>query len=134
MTALVSQNGNGDVEGLRAGWVDLRTAWAAPTAANREALRRFNTFDMTNWQSTEGITDASLIAPETWQLAYAATERIGVLIFDVIYAYMANRRYRDRCEPRVCIGHPQSERPAMGTTIRKTVGSSPMSAMKSVPI
>ncbi|HWW70125.1 MAG TPA: alpha/beta hydrolase [Duganella sp.] len=78
ITAIVSQNGNAYEEGLSAGWADMRKAWAEPTAANREALRRFNTLDMTKWQYTEGVRDASLIAPETWQLAYAAIERIGV--------------------------------------------------------
>ena len=78
ITAIVSQNGNAYEEGLSAGWADMRTAWAAPTAANREALRRFNTLEMTKWQYMEGVADTSLIAPETWQLAYAATQRIGV--------------------------------------------------------
>lgn len=78
VTAIVSQNGNAYEEGLSAGWADMRKAWAEPTAANREALRRFNTLDMTKWQYTEGVRDASLIAPETWQLAHAAIERIGV--------------------------------------------------------
>jgi len=78
ITAIVSQNGNAYEEGLSAGWADMRKAWAAPTAANREALRRFNTLEMTQWQYTEGVSDTSLIAPETWQLAHAAIERIGV--------------------------------------------------------
>ena len=56
----------------------MRRAWAEPTAANREALRRFNTLEMTKWQYTQGVKDASLIAPEPWQLAHAAIERIGV--------------------------------------------------------
>lgn len=77
ITAIVSQNGNGYEEGLSAGWADMRTAWAAPTAANREALRRFNTPDMIQWQYTEGVTDTSLIAPETYQLASGAIARIG---------------------------------------------------------
>ena len=77
ITAIVSQNGNGYEEGLSAGWTDMRTAWAAPTAANREALRRFNTPDMIQWQYTEGVTDTSLIAPETYQLASSAIARIG---------------------------------------------------------
>ena len=77
ITAIVSQNGNGYEEGLSAGWADMRTAWAAPTAANREALRRFNTPDMIQWQYTEGVTDTSLIAPETYQLASSAIARIG---------------------------------------------------------
>lgn len=78
ITAIVSQNGNAYEEGLSAGWADMRKAWAEPSAANREALRRFNTLDMIKWQYTEGVTDASLIAPESWQLAHAAIERIGV--------------------------------------------------------
>ncbi len=78
ITAIVTQNGNGYEEGLSAGWADMRKAWAEPTAANREALRRFNTLEMIKWQYTEGVTDTTLIPPETYQLAYAAIERIGV--------------------------------------------------------
>ena len=77
ITAIVSQNGNAYEEGLSAGWNDMRKAWAGPTAANREALRRFNTLDMLRWQYTEGVSDTSVIAPEGYQLAYAAIERIG---------------------------------------------------------
>lgn len=78
ITAIVSQNGNAYEEGLSDGWADMRRAWAEPTAANREALRRFNTLEMTKWQYTQGVSDESLIAPEPWQLAHAAIERIGV--------------------------------------------------------
>ena len=91
VTAIVSQNGNGYEEGLSDGWADMRKAWADPTAANREALRRFNTLDMTKWQYTEGVRDASLIAPETWQLAHAAIERIGVEVqMDLLLDYGQN--------------------------------------------
>lgn len=78
ITAIVSQNGNAYEEGLSAGWADMRKAWDAPTAENREALRRFNTPDMIKWQYTEGVRDTSLIAPESYQLASAAIARIGV--------------------------------------------------------
>ena len=77
ITAIVSQNGNAYEEGLSEGWADMRTAWAAPTAENREALRRFNTPDMIKWQYTEGVKDTSLIAPESYQLASAAIARHG---------------------------------------------------------
>lgn len=77
ITAIVSQNGNAYEEGLSEGWADMRKAWDAPTAANREALRRFNTPDMIKWQYTEGVRDTSLIAPESHQLASAAIARIG---------------------------------------------------------
>lgn len=78
VTAIVSQNGNAYEEGLSAGWADIRKAWAEPTATNREALRRYSTLDMVKWQYTEGVRDTSLIPPESYQLAYAAIERIGV--------------------------------------------------------
>lgn len=78
ITAIVSQNGNAYEEGLSEGWSDMRKAWADPTPANRESLRRFNTLDMLRWQYTEGVNDASVIAPEGYQLAHAAIARIGV--------------------------------------------------------
>ncbi|UOD28170.1 alpha/beta hydrolase [Massilia violaceinigra] len=93
VTALVSQNGNAYEEGLSAGWADMRRAWAEPSAANREALRRFNTADMIKWQYTEGVRDASLIAPESYQLAHAAIERIGVEAqMDLLLDYGQNIR------------------------------------------
>ncbi len=78
ITALVSQNGNGYEEGLSPGWALMRAAWADPSPANREALRTFNSFEMTKWQYTEGVTDVSRVAPDGYALAFAATERIGV--------------------------------------------------------
>jgi pimeloyl-ACP methyl ester carboxylesterase len=93
ITAIVSQNGNAYEEGLSAGWADMRKAWADPTAENREALRRFNTPDMIKWQYTEGVRDTSLIAPESYQLASAAIERIGVEPqMDLLLDYGSNVR------------------------------------------
>ncbi len=78
IAAIVSQNGNAYEEGLSAGWADMRRAWAEPTPANREALRRFNDFATLRWQYVEGVPDASMVAPEGYELAHAAIERIGV--------------------------------------------------------
>lgn len=112
ITAIVSQNGNAYEEGLSAGWGDMRRAWDDPTAANREALRRFNTLDMTRWQYLEGVQDTTLIAPETWQLAHAAIERIGVEVqMDLLLDYGHNieqyaqlhRYFRDRQPPLLAI-------------------------------
>lgn len=77
ITAIVTQNGNGYEEGLSAGWADMRKAWANPSAENREALRKFNSADMLKWQYTEGVPNSTVIAPEPYQLAYAAIQRIG---------------------------------------------------------
>lgn len=93
ITAIVSQNGNAYEEGLSEGWADMRKAWDAPTAENREALRRFNTPDMIKWQYTQGVQDTSLIAPESYQLASAAIERIGVdPQMDLLLDYGSNVR------------------------------------------
>lgn len=78
ISAIVSQNGNAYEEGLSEGWADMRKAWAEPTAENRAALRHFNSAEMIKWQYIEGVADTSLIAPEPYQLAYQAMERIGV--------------------------------------------------------
>ena len=78
ITALVSQNGNGYEEGLSPGWAPMSAAWAEPSPANREALRKFNSFEMTQWQYTEGVKDVARVAPDGYALAFAATERIGV--------------------------------------------------------
>lgn len=78
ITAILTQNGNGYEEGLSAGWADMQRAWADPTPANREALRRFNTPEMIRWQYTEGVPDASLLAPEAWLLTSSDLARIGV--------------------------------------------------------
>ena len=78
ITAIFTQNGNGYEEGLSAGWDDMRKAWADPSPANREALRRFNTPDMIKWQYIEGVNDTSVLAPDAWELASSAIARIGV--------------------------------------------------------
>lgn len=93
ITAIISQNGNAYEEGLSPGWEDMRRAWAEPTAENREALRRFNSPEMIKWQYVEGVRDASLIAPETYQLASAAIGRIGEEAqIDLLLDYGSNIR------------------------------------------
>ena len=91
VTAIVSQNGNAYEVGLSDGWADMRKAWDNPTAENREALRRFNTPEMIKWQYTEGVPDTSLVAPEGYQLASAAIDRIGVEAqMDLLLDYRTN--------------------------------------------
>lgn len=78
ITAIVSQNGNAYEEGLSPGWAPMQAAWADPTPANREALRKFNTLDMLKWQYVEGVQDTSVVAPDGYLLAHEAVGRIGV--------------------------------------------------------
>lgn len=91
ITAIISQNGNAYEEGLSAGWADMRKAWDNPTPENRESLRKFNTLEMTKWQYMEGVKDPSLISPESYLLAQAAVDRLGVDIqLDLIMNYGEN--------------------------------------------
>lgn len=91
ITAIVSQNGNAYEEGLSEGWAGPRAAWAEPSAANRAALREFNSAEMIKWQYTHGVNDTSLIAPEGWQLAADAVERVGVEVqVDLLVDYGNN--------------------------------------------
>ena len=97
VTAIVSQNGNAYEEGLSDGWIDIRKAWASPTPESREALRKFNTLEMIKWQYTEGVKDTSMIAPESYQLAYAAIERNGVEPqVDLLLDYGSNVRQYEK--------------------------------------
>lgn len=91
ISALVTQNGNAYEEGLSEGWAPIRKAWEDPSTANREALRELNTLEMTKWQYTEGVADPSVIAPEGYLLAQAATDRLGIDIqLDLITDYGQN--------------------------------------------
>lgn len=91
ITAVISQNGNAYEEGLSEGWAEARAAWADPSTSNRDALRKYNSLDMTKWQYTHGVNDASLIAPEAYLLAVAAVERIGVDVqVDLLTDYGSN--------------------------------------------
>ncbi|MBZ2208246.1 alpha/beta fold hydrolase [Massilia soli] len=91
ISAIISQNGNAYEEGLSEGWAEARAAWANPSPANRAALRKYNSLEMTKWQYTHGVKDTSVIAPEAYQLAVAATERIGVDVqVDLLTDYGSN--------------------------------------------
>jgi pimeloyl-ACP methyl ester carboxylesterase len=77
VTAIISQNGNAYDEGLSGGWSPIQRYWQDPTQANREALRSFLTLDATKWQYTHGVSDESLVAPESYTLDSALLSRPG---------------------------------------------------------
>jgi pimeloyl-ACP methyl ester carboxylesterase len=77
ITAIISQNGNAYEEGLSDGWNPIQKYWKDPTDENRAALRAFLTPDATRWQYSHGVPDATLIAPEAWQLDSALLARPG---------------------------------------------------------
>jgi pimeloyl-ACP methyl ester carboxylesterase len=78
ITAIVSQNGNAYEEGLGDAWGPIRKYWAAPTAENREVIRKnILTLEGTRWQYTHGVSDPESIPPESYTLDAALLERPG---------------------------------------------------------
>jgi pimeloyl-ACP methyl ester carboxylesterase len=68
ITGIISQNGNAYEEGLSNGWNPIRKYWNEPTEQNRNNLRTMSTADTTQWQYFTGVSDRSLVAPESYSL------------------------------------------------------------------
>jgi pimeloyl-ACP methyl ester carboxylesterase len=77
ISAIVSQNGNAYEEGLSEGWNPIQKYWKEPSTANRTALREFLTPEATKWQYSHGVQDATLLAPEAYELDSALLARPG---------------------------------------------------------
>jgi pimeloyl-ACP methyl ester carboxylesterase len=68
ITGIISQNGNAYVEGLSHGWNPIQKYWAEPTEENRNNLRMMAAAGTTQWQYFTGVSDPTLIAPESYSL------------------------------------------------------------------
>lgn len=68
ITGIISQNGNAYVEGLSSGWNPIQKYWEHDTQENREALKSFLTPEGTKFQYFTGVSDTTLIAPESYTL------------------------------------------------------------------
>src|SRR5215471_19832080 len=93
VTAIVSQNGNAYEEGLGDAWGPIRRYWAAPTAANRAAIRDgVLTPAGTRWQYTQGVANPERVAPESYTLDAALLERPGnkEIQLDLFLDYASN--------------------------------------------
>jgi len=92
ITAIVSQNGNAYAEGLSEGWNPIQKYWKEPNEANRTALRDFLKPEATKWQYTYGVQDASLVAPEAYELDSALLARPGndEIQLDLFLDYASN--------------------------------------------
>jgi pimeloyl-ACP methyl ester carboxylesterase len=77
VTALITQNGNAYEEGIGQVFDPMREYWREPSAKNRSALRELLEPESIQWQYTHGVTDASLIAPESYALDSALLARPG---------------------------------------------------------
>jgi pimeloyl-ACP methyl ester carboxylesterase len=95
VTAIVSQNGNAYEEGLGDAWGPIRKCWAAPTAENRDILRKsILTEGGTRWQYTHGVANPQSVAPESYTLDIALLERPGnkEIQLDLFLDYASNVR------------------------------------------
>jgi pimeloyl-ACP methyl ester carboxylesterase len=92
ITAVISQNGNAYEEGLSEGWNPIQKYWKDPTEENRAALREFLKPAATQWQYSHGVQDATLLAPEAYQLDSALLARTGndEIQLDLFLDYASN--------------------------------------------
>lgn len=92
ITAVISQNGNAYEEGLSQGWNPIQKYWKEPTPENRAALREFLKPETTKWQYSHGVQDATLLAPEAYELDSALLARPGndEIQLDLFLDYASN--------------------------------------------
>jgi pimeloyl-ACP methyl ester carboxylesterase len=92
VAAIISQNGNAYEEGLSQGWNPIQKYWNEPTAENRAALGDFLTPETTRFQYLHGVPDATLVAPEAYQLDSALLSRAGndEIQLDLFLDYASN--------------------------------------------
>jgi pimeloyl-ACP methyl ester carboxylesterase len=92
ITAIISQNGNAYEEGLSQGWNPIQKYWKEPTAENRAALREFLTPEATKSQYLYGVSNATLVAPEAYELDSALLNRPGndEIQLDLFLDYASN--------------------------------------------
>jgi pimeloyl-ACP methyl ester carboxylesterase len=92
VTAVISQNGNAYEEGLSEGWNPIQKYWKEPTDANRAALRDFLKPATTKFQYVHGVSDETLMAPESYTLDSALLARPGndEIQLDLFFDYASN--------------------------------------------
>jgi pimeloyl-ACP methyl ester carboxylesterase len=92
VTAIISQNGNAYEEGLSQGWNPIQKYWKQPTETNRAALRDFLKPETTRFQYVHGVSDETLVAPESYALDSALLGRSGndEIQLDLFLDYASN--------------------------------------------
>lgn len=90
--ALIVQNGNAYDEGLGEFWEPLRDYWSDPTEKNKNAIRKFLTFEATKWQYTHGVKDVNAISPDNWIHDQMLLDRPGnnEIQLQLFYDYKSN--------------------------------------------
>ena len=92
IAAIISQNGNAYEEGLSQSWNPIQKYWKEPTEENRTALREFLTPAAIKSQYLYGVSNATLVAPEAYELDSALLRRPGndEIQLDLFLDYASN--------------------------------------------
>jgi pimeloyl-ACP methyl ester carboxylesterase len=78
VTAIITQNGNGYNEGFVAeGWQSVWDYQREQTPETAAALTEFLSFEATKFQYTAGVSDDSVVSPDTWHHDFAMLSRPG---------------------------------------------------------
>ncbi len=75
--ALIVQNGNAYVEGLREFWDPIRKYWKDRTPENAQALAGFIAPEGVKWQYTHGVRNEQVISPDNWNMDLRHLTREG---------------------------------------------------------
>lgn len=92
ITGIISQNGNAYEEGLSKEWSPIQKYWKDPSEANRHSLKDFVSKEATYFQYHHGVSDSSLIAPESYTLDQKFLDRPGniEIQLDLVRDYRTN--------------------------------------------
>lgn len=93
--ALIVQNGNAYVEGLREFWDPIRVYWNDRSEKNAAPLAGFITHDGVKWQYTHGVRNPDTISPDNWDvdLRHLTREGNSAIQLELFYSYQTNVPY-----------------------------------------
>ena len=95
LECLLVQNGNAYEEGLGESWAPLKAIWTDPhNKEKKQKVFDFMQLEGTKYQYLEGVTDSSLISPDTYTMDQALLERHGSkdAQYQLFYDYRNNVR------------------------------------------
>jgi pimeloyl-ACP methyl ester carboxylesterase len=76
ITGIITQNGNGYEVGLTEGfWKPVREYWQDQNPRTEAAVRQALTLEAIRWQYLHGVSDESLVSPDTWHHDFAQVAR-----------------------------------------------------------
>jgi pimeloyl-ACP methyl ester carboxylesterase len=104
---LVLQNGNAYEVGLGPGMRALKPYWQ-DRCANEDAVRGFLQLEATRSQYLDGVTDATTVNPDLWEVDQRYLEILGrdKVMLDLLYDYQNNVKLYPRWQEYMRVQHP----------------------------